>query len=127
MTFTCTSTGGNPTPTVEFYQGATLVQSQVGLTISETFSVTEAMNSLPMKCRAHTLAGDREDSQLVSVFSKNVGFSLLENNELIVNVIRFQQGIYLQTNAFRELEAMIEMFEYGLNVTSVSLSHSNLF
>ena len=69
--YSCTSTGGNPSPTVEFYigDGAWSVR-EIGPTITHSFTVEESMHSLTMMCRAVNTVGEKTATETLAVFSE---------------------------------------------------------
>ena len=72
ITYTCTSTGGNPTPHVEFYLGdGSWDARQLGPTVDFSFPVAESMHGAIMTCRAVNEIGDKNATETLAVFSKN--------------------------------------------------------
>ena len=82
VTFSCSSTGGNPTPTLELLRSGVVVDSATdGLTtLTDTFPAWGEMDGAPIVCRAINSAGQEDTTKTITVDSKmNVGGVAFKN------------------------------------------------
>ena len=69
ISYTCTSSGGKPSPTVEFYQGS-LVATRAGPapTLNHSLVASTSMHGDAMKCRTFNALGSKEATETLTVF-----------------------------------------------------------
>ena len=81
ITYTCTSSGGDPNPTIEFFAGsATSSASGPGPTLTHSLVADDSVKDLTMKCTASNSEGAVHDSEILTLFCE-----LLNLMALIVN------------------------------------------
>ena len=69
VTYTCSSTGGIPEPTIRLLVGSTEVGSGTGSTYSQSVLTETSMHSELVKCEAFNTYGRIEDTELLTLFS----------------------------------------------------------
>lgn len=72
LTYTCTSEGGLPHPTVEFFAGSTAPEvSGLGPAITHVVVADDSVQNKTMKCVAKNSHGRAEDSEIITIFCQS--------------------------------------------------------
>ena len=80
VTFSCSSTGGNPTPTLELLRSGVVVDSSTDgtTTLEDTFPAWGEMDGAPIVCWAIKSAGQKDTTKTITVNSECVGREKIE-------------------------------------------------
>ena len=69
ITYTCTSSGGDPVPTIDFFAGSsTASASGPGPSLTHTLVADDSVKDGTMKCAASNAEGTVEDTEILTLF-----------------------------------------------------------
>ena len=73
ITYTCTSSGGYPIPTVDFFPGSgTAVATGEGPLLTHVLVADDTVKDVTMKCVASNSQGSVEDTDILTIFCKHM-------------------------------------------------------
>lgn len=70
ITYTCTSSGGFPEPTIKLYVGSSEIGSEAGPTLLQVVTTDTSMHDVVVKCEAFNDYGTVNATESLSLFSK---------------------------------------------------------
>ena len=74
ITFTCTGTGADPTPTIEFYNDLVLVASGPGPSLSTVYPLLRSYEGQRLKCRAKNSTGQTDRNVIIGDVDGELNF-----------------------------------------------------